>query len=58
MMFFMWLFPLLFVFFLVYMLGGERLFGAFRPAPARVCANCQRAVQADWKVCPNCGQTL
>ncbi len=58
MMFFMWLFPLLFVFLLVYLLGGERIFQAFRPAPARVCANCHRAVREDWKTCPYCGQTL
>ncbi|GAB4505095.1 MAG: hypothetical protein Fur0043_20900 [Anaerolineales bacterium] len=58
MMFFMWLFPLLFVFLLVYLLSGERLSQAFRPAPARACASCHRAAQDDWKTCPYCGQTL
>ncbi len=58
MMFFMWLFPLLFLFLIVYLLGGERVFQAFRPASARACANCHRAVQNDWRVCPHCGQAL
>jgi hypothetical protein len=58
MMFFMWLFPLLALILIVYLLGGERVASLFRPAPARVCANCHRAVQNDWKICPSCGQTL
>lgn len=58
MMFFMWLFPLLFIFLIVYLLGGERLFQVFRPGSVRVCTNCHRAVQEDWKTCPYCGQTL
>jgi hypothetical protein len=29
------------------------------PAPSgRTCAHCGRAVQADWQVCPYCGQAL
>ncbi len=58
MMFFMWLFPLLFIFLIVYLLGGEPLFRGFHPDPAQVCANRHRAMQADWKVCPHCRQTL
>lgn len=58
MMFFMWLFPLLVLGLIIYLVGGGRLNATLRPAPVRVCANCQRAVQNDWKVCPHCGQTL
>lgn len=58
MMFFMWLFPLLFLFLIVYLLGGGRAFQSFRPAPARVCPNCHRTVQVDWNTCPHCGQNL
>jgi hypothetical protein len=58
MMFFMWLLPLLLIVLIVYLLGGERLLQALRFTPARNCANCHRAVQDDWKVCPYCGQTL
>lgn len=58
MMFFMWFFPLLVLVLIIYLVGGERVTSLFRPAPTRVCANCHRAVQNDWKVCPHCGQTL
>jgi hypothetical protein len=35
--------------------GGPSLAGS---TPTQFCANCGRGLQADWKVCPQCGYPL
>jgi hypothetical protein len=57
-MFLMWIVPLLFIGLIVYAVSGNNLLNAFRLAANRVCANCGKPAQNDWKTCPHCGQTL
>ena len=57
-MFFMWIIPLLLVVLVVYAVGRGNLFNVVKPASGRVCSNCHQPAQADWKVCPHCGQVL
>ena len=56
----MWLIPLgtlvLVVLGIVWVV--QRLSGGSTSAPARVCANCGKPAQADWKICPYCGNQL
>lgn len=37
--------------------GNGQLNSFFAPTPASVCTNCSQPVQAQWNVCPNCGQS-
>jgi hypothetical protein len=60
-MIFMWLIPIGFILlivlgiaWLVRAIGG----GGNPGSPARACPNCGHAVQADWRNCPYCGETL
>ena len=60
-MIFMWLIPVGFI--LLIVLGVVWLIRAIGSgenptSPARSCHNCGRSVQADWRNCPYCGETL
>lgn len=57
-MFLMWIVPLLLVGLIVYIVSGNILVNAFKPALNRACPQCNQAVRYDWKICPQCGQIL
>ena len=57
-MFFMWIIPLILIGLVVYTITGGNFANAFKPASGRVCSHCHQPAQADWKVCPHCGQAL
>ncbi|MBI4760222.1 MAG: hypothetical protein ACOYYF_13315 [Chloroflexota bacterium] len=57
-MFLMWIVPLLLIGLVVWAVSGSSFVNIFKPAASRACPNCNRLTQADWKVCPHCGQTL
>jgi len=57
-MFLMWIVPVLLIGFVVYAISGNNVGNIFKPATNGVCAHCSQPAQNNWKVCPNCGQTL
>ena len=57
-MFLMWIVPLLLIGFAVYAISGNNLSNVLKPIASRACPQCNQAVQADWKNCAHCGQTL
>ncbi len=57
-MFLMWIVPLLLIGLVVWAVSGNNFVNAFKPVASRPCPNCHQPAQADWKVCPHCGQTL
>ncbi len=59
-MFLMWIVPLLLIGLVVYVISGNNLVNALKPAvsASRKCPHCNQAAQNDWKNCPHCGQTL
>lgn len=38
--------------------GAARTGGSGQPPAGQTCSNCSRPVQADWRLCPYCGQEL
>ena len=59
-MIFMWLIPLAFLVMLVLgiLWAVKALKGTQPTVPNRVCAQCGKATQFDWKNCPYCGNSL
>jgi hypothetical protein len=59
-MIFMWLVPLAFLALLVFgvLWVVKSLKGNHSSVPNRVCAQCGKPSQADWKNCPYCGNAL
>ena len=61
-MIFMWLLPLgflaLLVLGIIWLVKTVTQPGGQLAASSRTCSNCDRPVQADWRVCPHCGQEL
>jgi hypothetical protein len=61
-MIFMWLLPLgflaLLVLGIIWLVKTVTQPGGRLAASSRTCSNCGRPVQADWRVCPHCGQEL
>jgi len=57
-MFLMWIVPVLLIGFVVYAISGNNVGNIFKPATSGVCAHCSQPAQNNWKICPNCGQTL